>query len=156
MPRMPKGGGGRARRLAPTPVVGMQCRVLASTRTRANAVADRLGVTMGRYVELLVERDQLDANGRPLWAAATVPPRPEPATAGPQRQPPAKWGRPMVDRRLVRARMTTAHADTLAAVAAAHGGMDMGAVMDALVAVGLAHLDEAELPDKQEEVHLTG
>jgi len=52
--------------------------VPASTREKAHGVAEALGITMARYLELLIERDVLDAHGRPLWAdeavtARTVP-----------------------------------------------------------------------------------
>lgn len=50
------------------PIVSMQCRVRPSTRERAGTSADALGITMGRYVEWLVWRDQQDENGRPTWA----------------------------------------------------------------------------------------
>lgn len=52
------------------PIVGMQCRVRPTTRTRAGDNADALGITLGRYVEWLVWRDQLDEDGRPTWAEA--------------------------------------------------------------------------------------
>ncbi len=58
-----------------------------------------------------------------------------------------KRGRPYKgDRRVVWSRIRAQNADAVAAIAAARDGMPMGDVMDALVAVGLAHLDEAELP----------
>lgn len=43
-------------------------RVPRSTHQRANAVADALGITRAAYVALLIERDQLDERGRPVWA----------------------------------------------------------------------------------------
>ena len=50
------------------PIVGMQCRVRPSTRARASDNADALGITLGRYVEWLIWRDQRDEDGRPTWA----------------------------------------------------------------------------------------
>ena len=47
----------------------MQGKVPPHTRERANAIADALGVSLGRYLEQLIERDQLDQHGRPVWAA---------------------------------------------------------------------------------------
>ncbi len=71
---MAGGGAGRARRRDVTELVGVHCRVPESTRTRGGAIADALGITMGQYVELLIERDELDAAGRPLWASEVFPP----------------------------------------------------------------------------------
>ncbi len=71
---MPIGGPGRARRPASTPLIAMNCRVLESTRVLASAAADAIGITMGRYVELLVQRDQLDSAGRPVWIDEVFPP----------------------------------------------------------------------------------
>jgi hypothetical protein len=67
---MPAGGPGRARRLsAAGPMVPLQGRVPEATRRRANTAADALGVSLGRYLEYLVERDPLNDEGRPIWAA---------------------------------------------------------------------------------------
>ena len=67
---MPAGGPGRTRRTSSAgPTVPLQGRVPERTRHRANAVADSLGISLGRYLEILVERDELDDQGRPLWAA---------------------------------------------------------------------------------------
>lgn len=71
---MPTGGPGRTRRPASTPLIAMNCRVPASTRIRANAAADAMGITMGRYVELVIARDQVDPTGRPLWTDEIIPP----------------------------------------------------------------------------------
>lgn len=75
---MPTGGAGRTRRPATTPLVGMKSRVPERTRLRANAAADALGITLGQYVELLVERDEFDSAGRPVWAGEVFPPRHDP------------------------------------------------------------------------------
>ncbi len=37
-----------------------------------------MGITMGRYVELLIARDQFDATGRPLWTDEILPPPHDP------------------------------------------------------------------------------
>ena len=52
----------------------MHSRVPEATRARASAAADALGITLGRYVELLVQRDKFDPAGRPLWANEVFPP----------------------------------------------------------------------------------
>jgi len=56
----------------------MKNRVPVCTKARANATADALGITMGQYIELLIERDELDATGRPLWANEVFPPANDP------------------------------------------------------------------------------
>lgn len=61
-----------------TPLIGMKARVPEGTRARANAAADALGITLGRYVELLIERDEFDAAGRPLWADDVFSPASDP------------------------------------------------------------------------------
>ena len=67
---MPTGGPGRARRRGSAgPTVPMQGKVPPHTRDRANAIADALGVSLGRYLEQLIDRDSLDEHGRPTWAA---------------------------------------------------------------------------------------
>jgi hypothetical protein len=67
---MPAGGPGRSRRTSTAgPTVPLQGKVPESTRHRANAVADSLGISLGLYLEQLITRDQLDDHGRPLWAA---------------------------------------------------------------------------------------
>lgn len=73
---MPSGGPGRARRTPGGPTVGLQARVPLYVRERANAVADSLGISLGLYVEQLVMRDQLDEQGRSVWAgeAGLLPP----------------------------------------------------------------------------------
>jgi len=52
--------------------------VPAGTRGKAHCVAEALGITMARYLELLIEQDVLDAHGRPLWADEAVPRRTSP------------------------------------------------------------------------------
>jgi hypothetical protein len=49
--------------------VPVQAQVPPCTRDRAHAIADALGVSLSRYLEQLIERDQLDQYGRPIWAA---------------------------------------------------------------------------------------
>ncbi len=56
----------------------MKALVSPNTRGKANAVADALGITMARYLELLVDRDELNAAGRPLWASEVFPPASDP------------------------------------------------------------------------------
>jgi len=75
---MPAGGPGRTRRRSAAPLVGMKARVPESTRARANAAADALGITLGQYMELLVQLDEFDSTGRPLWADQVLGPRQDP------------------------------------------------------------------------------
>lgn len=75
---MPTGGAGRARRSKSISLVGMHSRVPENTRARASAAADALGITLGRYIELLVERDEFDSSGRPVWASEVFPPPHDP------------------------------------------------------------------------------
>jgi hypothetical protein len=56
----------------------MKTRVPEEIRARANAAADALGITLGRYVELLIKRDVFDDAGCPLWASEVFPPRSTP------------------------------------------------------------------------------
>jgi len=56
----------------------MKSHVPERTKVRANAAADALGITVGQYVELLVERDEFDPAGLPLWASEVFPPRHNP------------------------------------------------------------------------------
>lgn len=70
---MSRGGPGRKRRKGLPPTVVVNCRMQAEVRDLANANADALGISMGRYVQMLIERDQLDSDGRPLWAAEVFP-----------------------------------------------------------------------------------
>lgn len=62
---------GRRRRHEPSGVtvvtVPMQGRVSPTTREKARAVADALGVSMSAYLDSLVANDQLDEHGRPIW-----------------------------------------------------------------------------------------
>ena len=50
----------------PTPVL-MQGRVHPAVRAKANAAAQAAGITLAKYLERLVERDEVDRNGCPLW-----------------------------------------------------------------------------------------
>ncbi len=75
---MTAGGPGRTRRPMSTPLVAMKNRVPERTKARANAAADALGITVGQYVELLIERDEIDPAGLPLWASEVFPPHHDP------------------------------------------------------------------------------
>ena len=63
-------------------VVMMSARMPESARAQANEVADSLGITLGEYIENLICRVEVDANGRPVWAdevvGASVPTEPLP------------------------------------------------------------------------------
>ncbi len=56
----------------------MKGKVPVGTRGKAHIAAEALGITMTRYLELLIERDVLDAQGRPLWGDEAVLPRTAP------------------------------------------------------------------------------
>ena len=47
---------------------GMHFYVPPAIRTRANDAARGLGITLGRYMEILIARDVLDTHGTPQWA----------------------------------------------------------------------------------------
>jgi hypothetical protein len=54
----------------PEPVI-MQARVAPDRREKANRAADAAGITLAEYLELLIDRDQVDIDGCPIW----LPPR---------------------------------------------------------------------------------
>lgn len=60
---------GRSHRTFPDgePMALLQGRVRIATRRKANAAADAAGITLAAYIEALVNRDEVDANGCPLW-----------------------------------------------------------------------------------------
>jgi len=41
--------------------------VRETTKAKADAIADTLGISLSAYVDALIARDQLDETGRPLW-----------------------------------------------------------------------------------------
>ena len=45
----------------------MQARVRPEIREKANIAAQAAGITLAGYLEQLVERDELDVSGCPLW-----------------------------------------------------------------------------------------
>lgn len=50
----------------------MQARVRPEIREKANTAAQAAGITLASYLEQLVERDELDASGCPLWLTPPV------------------------------------------------------------------------------------
>jgi hypothetical protein len=50
----------------------LQGRVRPATRQKANAAADAAGITLAAYLEALVNRDEVDSNGCPLWLQPRV------------------------------------------------------------------------------------
>lgn len=64
MPRLP----GRTARAHLGPTVVLHTRVRAETHAKAHAAARALGISVAEYLATLVERDELDAFGRPCWA----------------------------------------------------------------------------------------
>lgn len=48
--------------------VGVHFYVPLDRRARANQVARSLGITLGRYMEILIARDEDGAAGIPAWA----------------------------------------------------------------------------------------
>lgn len=51
---------------------GMHFYVPPATRAHANQVARSLGITLGRYMEILIARDVLNEDAAPLWADGDV------------------------------------------------------------------------------------
>ena len=51
------------------PVI-LQARVAPEHREKANRAADAAGVSLGEYLERLIERDEVDADGCPTWLPA--------------------------------------------------------------------------------------
>ena len=52
--------------------VGLHVKVPDTTRAAANDAAASMGITMGRYIEILVARDLRDERGRSSWATPGV------------------------------------------------------------------------------------
>lgn len=65
---------GRSHRTFPDgePMALLQGRVRPATRQKANAAADAAGITLAAYLEALVNRDEVDSNGCPLWLQPRV------------------------------------------------------------------------------------
>lgn len=68
---MAAGGRGKPRRAPGTPVVMLKARVSEDTRVLANAAADALGVTIARYIELLIAADASTGCDRSLLSRGT-------------------------------------------------------------------------------------
>ncbi|MFG1913046.1 hypothetical protein [Kribbella sp. NPDC048928] len=45
----------------------LQVRVRPGISVKANAVADAAGVSLAAYIDALLEREELDENGIPMW-----------------------------------------------------------------------------------------
>lgn len=45
----------------------MQGRVRRDVRAKANAAAQAAGITLAAYLERLVDRDEVDSGGCPIW-----------------------------------------------------------------------------------------
>ena len=58
---------GRRRRPANAPTVLVQARVDPALREKVHRAAKAAGVSVARYMELLIAHEQLDENGRPVW-----------------------------------------------------------------------------------------
>ena len=50
----------------PEPVI-MQARVAPDRRAKANRAADAAGISLAEYLERLIERDEVDDDGCPVW-----------------------------------------------------------------------------------------
>lgn len=50
----------------PEPVI-MQARVAPERRAKANRAADAAGISLAEYLERLIDRDEVDAAGCPVW-----------------------------------------------------------------------------------------
>jgi len=53
--------------------VPLQGRVHPRIRQKARDVADAAGISIAVYLERLIERDELDANGVPTWLEPSAP-----------------------------------------------------------------------------------
>jgi len=58
---------GRNKRRNARDAVAVGVRVHPEQRAKLDAIADALGVSISAYVERLIEREQLDDRGRPVW-----------------------------------------------------------------------------------------
>lgn len=71
---MPAVAGRRRRRASlDAGYVPLQGSVPPATRQKARAAADAAGISVGLYLEWLVDRDEVDGNGLPTW----LPPKAE-------------------------------------------------------------------------------
>jgi len=71
---MPPRAGRRSRPAADEQiVVSVTVSVPLATRTHLRAVADATGISVSRYVDALVARDELDSCGVPVWALEAFP-----------------------------------------------------------------------------------
>ena len=61
----------------PNPVL-LQARIDPTVREKANTAASAAGISMADYVEQLIARDIVDAQGCPLWLPARNAPQEEP------------------------------------------------------------------------------
>lgn len=52
--------------------MGIHANVPLPVRTHANEVARGLGITLGRYLEILIARDIMDETGKPAWAKSDL------------------------------------------------------------------------------------
>lgn len=76
---------GRSRREASNEMgyVPLQGRVPVEARVKAKRAADAAGISLGRYLEMLVMRDQVDTSGCPNWLQPKQRDQPElPIDAG--------------------------------------------------------------------------
>jgi hypothetical protein len=64
---------GRTQRRGVADAVQLNMRVHVARRAKASQVADALGVSLGTYIDALLEREQLDERGRPVWWRDPVP-----------------------------------------------------------------------------------
>jgi hypothetical protein len=64
---------GRTHRTGVADAVQFKTRIHAARRAKASQVADALGISLGTYIDALLEREQLDERGRPVWWQDPVP-----------------------------------------------------------------------------------
>jgi hypothetical protein len=64
---------GRTHRTGVADAVQLNTRVHAARRAKAQQVADALGISLGTYIDTLLDREQLDERGRPVWWRDAVP-----------------------------------------------------------------------------------
>ena len=64
---------GRKQRRGVSHAVQLNARVLPDRREKALRAAEALGISVNAYIDALLDREQLDERGRPLWWDSPVP-----------------------------------------------------------------------------------
>lgn len=59
--------GRRQRRTSPGQKI-LYSKVAEANHAKASAAAQAMGISLAAYIDLVLEREQVDTEGRPLWA----------------------------------------------------------------------------------------